>query len=335
MNIHVSKNKRKRSKLTEQKDVIQEKSAERSYQCCGSESKRQDTTSTEFDTTKETQIRKDIREQYGKIASGDYASSKEQELDNTSCCGDQKSYTDYSKEELENIPEGANLGLGSGNPIRLADIQLGETVVDLGSGAGIDCFLAAKMTGETGKVIGIDMTSQMIDKARTNAERDGYHNVEFRLGEIEHMPISDNSVDLIVSNCVINLSVDKSQVFTEAFRILKPGGRVVVSDIMLQHEFPDAVKRALADSPGCVSRAWVTEEYLGAIKNAGFKNVELLESQHIKPQKRVVEDLDSGNKKRTVMVSGKKIDVELSPEEDERLQNTVMKAHVRAYKPPA
>ncbi|MHA1977752.1 MAG: arsenite methyltransferase [Candidatus Hodarchaeales archaeon] len=321
--------------MTEQKNVIQEESTVKSYQCCGSESKEQGETSTELSRVNKTNVHKSVREQYGAIASGTYDSSTDQEIENTSCCGDQEDYTGYSKEELAKIPEGANLGLGSGNPIRLAEIQSGETIVDLGSGGGIDCFLAAQKTGETGKVIGIDMTSQMIDKARANAERNDYQNVDFRLGEIEHMPVADNSVDLIVSNCVINLSVDKSQVFKEAFRILKPGGRVVVSDIMLQHEFPDVVKQALADSPGCVSRAWVTDDYLAAISSAGFEKVELIESQLIKPQKKYSNESNEGKRKRSIVVSGKKLEVELSPEEDERLQNSVLKAHVRAYKPQA
>ncbi|MHA1995674.1 MAG: arsenite methyltransferase [Candidatus Hodarchaeales archaeon] len=319
--------------MTEEKPISQEETSAKSYQCCGSESKGQESTSEVLNKTNETEVRKAVREQYGALASGNIMSSLDQDLENTSCCGDQETYTDYSQEELENIPKGANLGLGSGNPIRLADIQKGETIVDLGSGAGIDCFLAAQKTGETGNVIGIDMTSQMIDKARRNAKQDEYQNVEFRLGEIEHMPVADSTVDLIVSNCVINLSVDKNQVFKEAYRILKPGGRLVVSDIMLQYEFPEAVKQALADSPGCVSRAWVTDDYVSVIKKAGFENIEILESQLIKPQKKYTGDSESSTRKRSIVVSGKKLEVELSPEEDERLQNTVMKAHVRAYKP--
>ncbi len=319
--------------MTDPKENIQENQPAKSYQCCGSKSEEQNTNLTKDEQLSETAIRKAVRDQYGAIASGTNSPTDEQLLEKTSCCGGKEDYTDYSNEELEQIPAGANLGLGSGNPIRLAEIQKGETIVDLGSGAGIDCFLAAQETGETGKVIGIDMTSQMIDKARINADREGYQNVEFRLGEIEHMPMADNSVDLIVSNCVINLSVDKSQVFKDAFRILKPGGRIVVSDIMLQYEFPEVIKQALADSPGCVSRAWVTDEYLGVIKAAGFEQVELLESQLITPQKKHTDEPSSGTRKRSIMISGKKLEVELSPEEDEQLQNTILKAHVRAYKP--
>ncbi len=320
--------------MSEQRNVIRDEQNPQSYQCCGPSSKEQEEVgSLRTDSTKDTEIRKAVRDQYGAIVSGNQTMDKEEVIENTSCCGDQENYTGYSKEELEKIPKGANLGLGSGNPVGLADIQPGEVIVDLGSGAGIDCFLARQKTGDSGSVIGIDMTPQMIDKARVNAELDGYQNVEFRLGEIEHMPVADSSVDLILSNCVINLSVDKSKVFEEAYRILKPGGRLVISDIMLQHDFPEVVKQALVDSPGCVSRAWVKKDYLGVIRNAGFKDVELLESQNIKPQKKALKESESGLNKRSIIMGGKKIEVELTPEEDEKLINSVMKAHVSAYKP--
>ncbi len=154
----------------------------------------------------------------------------------------------YTDKELQSIPEGANLSLGCGNPVALASLKEGETVIDLGSGAGIDCFLAAKKVGEKGKVIGVDMTPEMIDKARENAEKDNYKNVEFRLGEIENLPVADNTADVIISNCVINLSPNKKRVFEEAFRALKAGGRLMVSDIVLLKDLPEVAKEESASS---------------------------------------------------------------------------------------
>jgi arsenite methyltransferase len=183
----------------------------------------------------------------------------------------------YGEEELQSVPEGANLGLGCGNPVALASISEGETVLDLGSGAGFDCFLAAQKVGASGKVIGVDMTPEMIEKARRNAQKGNYENVEFRLGEIEHLPVADNSVDVIISNCVINLSPDKKQVFREAFRVLKSGGRVMVSDMVLLKELPDEVKESLEAYVGCLSGAILKEEYLRGIELAGFQDVTVID----------------------------------------------------------
>lgn len=202
----------------------------------------------------------------------------------SSCCGDtslSQNYSSrigYTEEEQKSVPEGSNLGLGCGNPTAFASIKEGETVVDLGSGAGFDCFLAANKVGKTGKVIGVDMTPQMIDTARENAYKGNYENVEFRLGEIENLPVADNTADLIISNCVINLSPDKDKVFQEAYRVLKPGGKLMVSDIVLKEELPEDIKNSIDAYVGCVSGAILKDEYLKKIESAGFKDVEIKDS---------------------------------------------------------
>jgi len=185
----------------------------------------------------------------------------------------------YSEEELGTIPQEANLGLGCGNPTALAGLSKGEVVLDLGSGGGIDCFLASSAVGEGGKVIGVDMTPPMIDQARATARSHGYRNVEFRLGEIENLPVADASVDTVISNCVINLSPDKPRVFREAFRALKPGGRLMVSDIVLVGELPASVKDSSDAYVSCLAGAVSKEEYLSAIGEAGFQRVEILGEQ--------------------------------------------------------
>jgi len=186
----------------------------------------------------------------------------------------------YSDQELESVPEGANLGLGCGNPVALATLQEGQTVLDLGSGAGFDCFLAAQRVGKTGKVIGVDMTPEMLDKARDNARRGKYANVEFRLGEIENLPVSDASVDVVISNCVINLSPNKPRVFHEAFRVLKPGGRLMISDLVLLKPLPEAVRESVQAYIGCVAGAELKTKYLQMITDAGFQQVKVLEEDH-------------------------------------------------------
>jgi len=227
----------------------------------------------------EKNIKKNVREGYANIA-----------IQGKSCCGSAKTCngsphtsTDISKsvgytdEELNMVPKGANLGLGCGNPTALASLKKGEAVLDLGSGAGFDCFLAANKVGNTGKVIGVDMTPEMIDAARDNAEKGGYKNVEFRLGEIENIPAADNSVDVIISNCVINLSPDKKRVFNEAYRVLKPGGRIMVSDIVLIKELPDRIKNSVAAYVGCISGAIKKDTYLKTIKESGFHDIQVME----------------------------------------------------------
>ena len=182
----------------------------------------------------------------------------------------------YSAEELASIPEEARMGLGCGNPTALASLKEGEVVLDLGAGGGIDCFLASVAVGKDGKVIGVDMTPEMVSAARANAQKGGYENTDFRLGEIEHLPVADNSVDVVISNCVINLSPDKAQVFREGHRVLKPGGRVMVSDIVVNGDLPKHVRESMAAWAGCVAGASRKEEYLDTIRAAGFDDVEVV-----------------------------------------------------------
>jgi arsenite methyltransferase len=181
----------------------------------------------------------------------------------------------YSDEELQNAPQDANLGIGCGNPTALASIKKGEIILDLGSGAGFDCFLASRETGETGKVIGVDITPEMVEKAKQNAQKGKYKNVEFKIGEIENLPIENHSIDLIISNCVINLSNQKEQVFREAFRVLKPNGRLMISDIILLKELPEFVKNSLEGYIACLAGAVKKQDYFDAITKAGFSNISI------------------------------------------------------------
>ncbi|MFX0009286.1 MAG: arsenite methyltransferase [Candidatus Hermodarchaeota archaeon] len=230
-----------------------------------------------------SEVKKLVRERYGKIA--EKSSSCCPTPSSQYSCGCNNPYDaqsislGYTKEEIELTPEGSNLGLGCGNPTASAHLKEGETVLDLGSGAGFDCFLAANKVGKTGKVIGVDMTPSMIDKARENALKDDYENVEFRLGEIENLPVADNIIDVIISNCVINLSTEKSRVYQEAFRVLKPGGRIIVSDIVLPKELPDIIKRDSTAYTGCIAGAMLKEKYIQTIKEAGFKDLLILEER--------------------------------------------------------
>ena len=220
-------------------------------------------------------IKKTVQNRYARIAK-----------QKSSCCGstavscgsspspeDISKTVGYTEEQMQSVPEDANLGLGCGNPTALASLKEGEIVLDLGSGAGFDCFLAANKVGKNGKVIGVDMTPEMIKKAKENAQKNGYTNVEFRHGDIEDLPVTDNSVDVIISNCVINLSPDKKQVFQEAFRVLKPGGRIIVSDIVLLKKLPDFIKDSVEAYVGCIAGASLKNEYLKFIKEAGFKEI--------------------------------------------------------------
>jgi SAM-dependent methyltransferase len=228
---------------------------------------------------KNKEVKKIVREGYAKIAKKESSCCAPV----SSCCGSTDLAQDiskkigYTEEELKAIPEGANLGLGCGNPVAFASLREGETVLDLGSGAGFDGFLAANKVGKNGRVIGVDMTPEMIEKARENTKKGNYGNVEFRLGEIENLPVADNSVDVVLSNCVINLSPDKRKVFREAFRVLKPGGRLMVSDIVLLKELPDFIKNSIEAYIGCLSGAILRDEYIKAVKEAGFKDIKIID----------------------------------------------------------
>ncbi len=228
---------------------------------------------------KDGKIKKVVREGYAKIAKQSSSCCAPV----NSCCGSTDLAQDisksigYTEEELKVVPEGANLGLGCGNPVALASLREGETVLDLGSGAGFDCFLAASKVGKKGRVIGVDMTPEMLEKARENASKGNYGNVEFRLGEIENLPVADNSVDIVISNCVINLAPDKRRVFTQAFRVLKPGGRLMISDMVLLRELPDFIKNSIEAYIGCLSGAIMRDEYIGTIKAAGFQGVSIID----------------------------------------------------------
>ncbi len=223
----------------------------------------------------EKKIKKKVREGYAKIAKQETSCCGSIDV----CCGTANSPIEISKtigytdEQLQSVPDGANLGLGCGNPTAIASLKKGEIVLDLGSGAGFDCFLAANKVGPTGKVIGVDMTPEMLQKAKENAKKSGYTNVEFRRGEIEDLPLETNSVDVIISNCVINLSPDKKKVFQEAFRVLKPNGRLAVSDIVLLRELPEKIKNSVEAYVGCISGAILKDRYLQLLKDAGFIDV--------------------------------------------------------------
>lgn len=269
-------------------------------------------------------IRKAVREAYAKVAKGQ-----------GSCCGPSASccasstaesisaHIGYSKKELKAAPEGANLGLGCGNPLAQASLEKGEIVLDLGSGGGFDCFLAARKVGKTGKVIGIDMTPEMIEKAWRNAKKGGFENVEFRLGEIEKLPVEDASVDVIISNCVINLSPDKRKVFKEAFRALKPGGRLMVSDIVLSKKLPTAILKSVSAYVGCISGAVLKDAYLAAIKAAGFGEIDIMDEQRF-PIGDMAHDVTA---RAVVKAFG------TNPEKIRETEDSVLSVKVRAVKP--
>jgi SAM-dependent methyltransferase len=229
----------------------------------------------------------------------------------------------YTKEELESVPKDSNLGLGCGNPVALASLKKGEKVLDLGAGAGLDCFLAAQKVGEKGKVIGVDMTPEMIEKARENAEKGNYRNVEFRLGEIENLPIADSSIDVIISNCVINLSPNKAKVFKEAFRVLRPEGRIVISDIVLLKDLPDFIKNSNEAYASCVSGAIKKDEYIKLIEDAGFEQIEIKGETHF--------SVDFIFSIPTIKEGIKNLNI--SEEEIKEISNLVVSIKIQATKP--
>lgn len=214
-------------------------------------------------------VREEVRRRYGATASGKSVCADE------CCTSTEATSLGYSAQDTAAAPEAANLGLGCGNPLAIASLKDGQIVLDLGSGAGFDCFLAARAVGKTGRVIGVDMTHEMLSKARENAQKNGFTNVEFRLGEIEALPVADNSVDVIISNCVINLSPEKQRVFNEAFRVLKPGGRLAVADMVATAPLPDDIKTDWAAYTGCIAGASQITELERMLQASGFKQIKI------------------------------------------------------------
>ena len=266
-----------------------------------------------------------VREHYGEIAEGALGDCGCAPAA-SSCCGPEttielsnvsKLYEDSNVNELP--PEVTDISLGCGDPVTLAALQEGQTVLDLGSGGGIDCFLAAKKVGNTGKVIGVDMTPAMIKRANTNKAKLGAENVEFRLGQIEKIPVEDNTVDVIISNCVINLSPDKPAVFREAYRVLNPGGKLAVSDIVTEGELPESVKSSLSAWAGCVAGALDVKDYVEAIEDAGFENVDV-RAVYWDPEmiEAAIEELELG---------------EITQLQEDNYQKSIFSAKITAWKP--
>lgn len=229
----------------------------------------------------------------------------------------------YTDEEMASVPEGANLALGCGNPVAHAMLGEGEVVLDLGSGAGFDCFLAAGRVGKKGRVIGVDMTPEMIARAEENAMKGGYENVEFRQGEIENLPVEDNHIDTVISNCVINLSPDKKKVFSELYRVLKPGARFVVSDIVFSRPVPESLRDNIAAYVSCVAGAMVKEDYLNAIKEAGFSDIRILGEQNFPVDLTVSDPVAEALRK----------DSSLSAEELKKISESILSMKVQGFKP--
>lgn len=274
---------------------------------------------------KDKKVKEYVKKGYAKIAKEDSSCCAPA---GTCCSGNTKAEDigkniGYTEEEMKSVPEGANLGLGCGNPTALASLKEGEIVLDLGSGAGFDCFLAAKEVGERGRVIGIDMTQEMVEKARANAKKENYQNVEFRLGEIEKLPVGDDSVDVIISNCVVNLSLDKRSVFKEAFRVLKPGGRLMISDIVLTKELPQNIKTSVEAYVGCIAGAELKTNYLNQIKEAGFENIEVVGETPFSIE------LMTNDPIAQVIIG----DLKISKEEASEIVDTVLSIKVSGIKP--
>lgn len=290
---------------------------------------------------KPADIRTTVRQHYGEAA------ASFQPKTSSSCCGsneaeDMTASKLYPVSELEALPEDVTgLSMGCGDPITLASLKPGQTVLDLGSGGGIDCFMAAKKVGAAGHVIGVDMTAEMLEKARLNQAKLGFKNVEFRLGEIEHLPVADNTVDVIISNCVVNLSPDKPQVFREAFRVLKSGGKLALSDIVTNGPLPQEVKDSLSAWAGCVAGALDVKDYVADLEAAGFTNIELtpvyFDQETVDEYVKVIQpEASSTSGKRLVMSDGVKVKVvELKQGVDlgdKPVREAVFSAKITAYK---
>lgn len=276
-------------------------------------------------------IKRAVRDRYAEHATGGSSCCGGGDSAQSSCCGSAPSVSvaserlGYEAADLDSLPEGADLGLGCGNPLAMLDLKQGETVLDLGSGAGIDCFIAAKRVGPTGRVIGVDMTPAMLDRARRNAAASGADNVEFRLGEIEHLPVGDGTIDAVISNCVINLVPDKEQVFRDVFRALKPGGRMSVSDIVLLGEMPVQIRDSLDAYVACLSGAVLKDEYLAMIEAAGFERVVVENEQQFSMGDMLSEDVIAEYARFA----------DASREEIERAAEKFASVRVKAFKPSA
>ena len=274
---------------------------------------------------KQHEIKETVRESYSKIAKSEDSCC----APCSTSCGSAELIPDlsksigYSSDELKSVPQGANLGLGCGNPTAISSLREGEIVLDLGSGAGFDCFLAANMVGESGQVIGVDMTPEMINKAQTKAEKGNYNNVEFRLGEIENLPVADNVIDVVISNCVINLSPDKRKVYQETYRVLKPGGRFIISDIVVSKELPSFIKDSIESYIGCVSGALLKNDYLNIINDSGFGKVNVVKETPFS-----FDLLRNDPNIKTIIQ-----DTRLTESDAEELAITILSITVQGYKP--
>jgi ubiquinone/menaquinone biosynthesis C-methylase UbiE len=274
---------------------------------------------------REEEIKKVVKEGYGKIAKQNSSCC----IPSNSCCVNADLAQDISKkigytdEELKAVPENSNLGLGCGNPVAIASLKEGDIVLDLGSGAGFDCFLAANKVGKNGRVFGVDMTPEMVEKAKENAKKGNHENVEFRLGEIENLPVADNSVDVVISNCVINLSPDKERVFRDAFRVLKPGGRLMISDLVLLKELPDFIKNSVEAYIGCLSGAMMRNEYIEYIKRAGFQGVKVIEENTFH-----IDSMVNDETANTIIEN-----LEIPPEKMKEVSSSVISIKISGIKP--
>ena len=275
-------------------------------------------------TLKEREIKRVVKAGYARIAkqaTSEYASR--------CCLGEADAQEEMSKrmgytdEEIQAAPPESNLGLGCGNPVALASISEGEIVLDMGAGAGFDCFLASNRVGASGKVIGVDITSEMVEKARVNCRNGGYTNIDFRQGDLENMPVADEYVDVVISNCVINLIPNKRLAFREAFRVMKPGGRLAVSDVVLLKELPQFVKNCTEAYISCLSGAIMKEDYIDIIKSVGFRDVRLVAESRFPVESLIFES--SG-----CSACG---DSEITPEQEKEIRDSVLSIKVTAVKP--